>query len=252
MKAMINRYQEVSQEAQENNDAAIREKMICEHASLVKYLAERFAFKLPNHISTEELISAGTIGLFNALDNFDSRKGIKFKTYAAYRIKGAMLDELRRLDWVPRSIRKDIQCIERAMATFRARENREPDDMEVAEELGVDVQRYYQMLRKTQGVRLVSLDEVKRDGGGSMLANLISERPSPYDDFKKQELRELIADVIAHLPEREQRVLSLYYYEEMTLKEISKVLGLTESRISQIHSKAILSLRSKMKPYHDS
>ena len=246
MKAMINKYQEASREPQMTGSERDRETLICKYAPLVKYFAERLAIRLPPHISKEELISAGTLGLFNALDNYDPEKGIKFQTYAAYRVKGAILDELRKLDWVPRSVRRDIQRIETAIAALQTKLGREPNDFEIARELGLDLDRYFKILHRARGVHLVSLDGVRKEASSPVVETLASECPSPLEEVKKKELKQMVSKALATLTQKEQLVMSLYYYEDLTLKEISKVLGLTESRISQIHSKAIISLRVKL------
>jgi RNA polymerase sigma factor for flagellar operon FliA len=247
MKAMINRYREANLDTRASIDDAAREVIICEHASQVRYIAERIALRLPPHISKEELISAGTMGLIDALNDYDFSKGTKFKTYASYRIKGAMLDELRRLDWVPRSVRRDIKRIEKAVAALWNKLGRQPRDVEIAAELGINIQHYYKMLQKTNGINLISLDDRKSDEAGSLLNSFVAETPSPFESLKKKELKKTLANVLEKLSKKEQLVMSLYYYDELTLKEIAEILGLTESRISQIHSKAIISLRIKLK-----
>jgi len=247
MRAMINRYQEATQEICVPMEGMTREEVICENASLVRFIAERIAIRLPPHISKEELISAGTMGLFDALNDFDASKGTKFKTYASYRIKGAILDELRRLDWVPRSIRRDIKKIENAVKEAWNIFGREPSDVEIAEQMGIDLDSYHKLLQKTHGLNLISLDDRKPDGGSTIANNLVSKAPSPYETLRKKELKHTLAKALKKLSKKEQIVMSLYYYDELTLKEIAAVLGLTESRISQIHSKAIISLRIKLK-----
>ncbi len=248
MKAMINRYRSTPYDVCVPHEGMTREEVICENASLVRYIAERIAIRLPPHISKEELISAGTMGLFDALKDYDKSKGTKFKTYASYRIKGAILDELRRLDWVPRSIRQDIKKIETAVADAWNNFGREPSDEEVAEHMGIDVEDYYTILQKTHGVNLLSLGDRKPEGGnGLIIGNLVSTTPSPFEYLRKKELKHILAKALKKLSQKEQLVMALYYYNELTLKEIAEVLGLTESRISQIHSKAIISLRVKLR-----
>jgi RNA polymerase sigma factor for flagellar operon FliA len=250
MKAMIDRYRYAKRNEKEFIDRSDRDELIRKHAPLVKFIAERFSIRLPAHISVEELISAGTMGLFDAINNFDSSKGIKFKTYATYRIKGAILDELRRLDWVPRSVRRDIHKFEKAVNDAWNKHGREPDDIEIAQELGVDSKQYFKMLQRAQGLRLISADEIKSDGANSIYDKIATEKPSQFDEYRKKELGYIIAKTLKKLTKKEQLVISLYYYDELTLKEIAAVLGLTESRISQIHSKVIISLRSKLKPQY--
>ena len=247
MQAKINKYQQNFRSGRVNHHAENREELVLKYAPLVKYISERIAIRLPVNITKEELNSAGILGLFDALDKFDSEMGIKFETYAEHRIRGAILDELRKMDWFPRSVREDIRKIENAMMAARTRLAREPEDFEVAEEMGIDMEAYHKMINKAQGVSLISLDDPMQNGSAPVSARRVSDSPSPLDDLAKKEIKMIISEAISCLPKKEQLVLSLYYYDELTLKEIAKVLDLTESRISQIHSKAIISLRVKLK-----
>ena len=158
-----------------------------------------------------------------------------------------MLDELRRMDWAPRSVRRDAQRVEKAINDARYRYNREPSDTEIARELGVDMKEYFKLLQSTQGAKLLSLDDQGPEGVQSNYDRLASTNRSPLDDIQKKELKQALAAALKTLSKREQMVMSLYYYDEMTLKEIAEILGVTESRVSQIHSKVVLSLRSKLK-----
>jgi RNA polymerase sigma factor for flagellar operon FliA len=247
MKAMLDKYRENNRDTLSTHD---RDVLIREHAPHVKFIAERFAVRLPSHIAVEELVSAGTMGLFDALNNFDSNKGVKFKTYATYRIKGAMLDELRRMDWAPRSVRRDAHKIEAAVNDAWNKYGREPSDVEIAGEIGVDMDKYFKMLQGAQGMKVLSIDEKNTDGISSNFERLATDEPSPFDEYQKKELKFAVAGALKTLSKREQMVMSLYYYDELTLKEIAAVLGVTESRVSQIHSKVILSLRFKLKSRH--
>jgi RNA polymerase sigma factor for flagellar operon FliA len=247
MKAIVEKYRFTEQNTNDYMGVDDREALIREHAPHVKYIAERFAVRLPSHITVEELESAGTVGLLDALNNFDPGKGVKFKTYATYRIKGAMLDELRRMDWAPRSVRRDVQKIETAVNDARFRYGREPSNTEIARELGVDMNGYFKMLQGTQGVKVLSLDDKGPDGAQSNFDKLASNERSPLEEVQKKELKHILAAALKTLTKREQMVMSLYYYDELTLKEIAEILGVTESRVSQIHSKVILSLRTKLK-----
>ena len=251
VQAGIDKYQQTSRLGKVEEDTRIREDFILKYASLVKYIAERMAIRLPPNITKDELISTGTVGLIDALNNFDQSKGIKFQTYASYRIRGAIIDELRKMGWVSRSVRKDVQRIESAIMTLRSRTGREPDDAEIAEEMGTDIDKYFRIISRAQGGGLLSLDELRDDDTTPLLSKLTSSAPSPFDEVKKGELKVVIAKALTHLSKKEQMVISLYYYDEMTLKEIAEVLELTESRISQIHSKAIIRLRTKLKPYNE-
>jgi len=251
MKASINRYQQSYDIEQRKVDPRLREELIVKYAPLVKYIAGRMAIRVPPNISREELTSAGIVGLLDALDKFDSGMGIKFETYAEHRIRGAILDELRKMDWIPRSVRKDIHRVEDAITALNSRLNRDPDDREVAQEIGVDIETYYKMISRAQGVGLLSLDKVMADGSAPAFTKQASGGPSPFDALKVKEVKNVISKVLSDLSEKEQLVITLYYYEELTLKEIAAVLGLTESRISQIHSKAIIRLRTKLRSYHE-
>lgn len=247
MRAKLKNYQQNFRGRQGNLNSKHREELVIKYAPLVKYISERIAIRLPMNITKEELNSAGILGLFDALDKFDSDMGIKFETYAEHRIRGAILDELRKMDWLPRSIREDIRRIENTIIAARTKLGREPEDFEVAQEMGIDIEAYHKIISRAQGVSLLSLDDPMPNGSTPIFAKQVSDTQSPLDDLAKKEMKEIIAGAIACLPKKEQLVLSLYYYDELTLKEIAKVLDLTESRISQIHSKAIISLRAKLK-----
>ena len=247
MKQEINKYQRIFDVDQGKINEKLREDLILKYAPLVKYIVDRIAIRLPSYISKEELISAGAVGLLDSIDKFDSEMGFKFQTYAEHRIRGAVLDELRKMDWIPRSIRKDIHRIEDAITAVKSRINREPEDFEVAKEMGLDIDSYYNILSRAQGIGLLSLDIIMPNGSTPKFAKQASDEPSPFDELKIKELKKIISKALLDLSKREQLVISLYYYDELTLKEIAKVLDLTESRISQIHSKAIIRLRAKIK-----
>lgn len=249
--AEINRYVETSQLNFEEEKESYREELIMKYAPLVKYISDRLATRMPSHISRDDLNSAGIIGLFDAIENFDSSRGIKFETYASYRIRGAILDEMRKLDWVPRSVRKEIQKIEAAITAIQAKLGRTPEDEEIALEMGVSLETYYKMIDRAHNVNLLSLDEPVPGALNTAVNKIESGNPSPLDKIKKSELERIIASALANLPEKVQTVISLYYFDEMTLKEIAEIMGLTESRISQIHSKAIIILRGKLKAYFE-
>ncbi len=251
MKAGVDRYQQNFRLGRENMDEKSREELILEYAPLVKKIVDRIAIRLPPNISKEELTSGGIMGLFDAIDKFDSGKGTQFKTYATLRIKGAILDELRRMDWVSRSIRRDIHKLEEARRIIGVRLGREPEDFEVAEEMEIDLDAYHRMTTRAQGIGLFSLDGTVPDCYNSKAVNQTAETSSPFNELKRKELKQIIAGTLAQLSEKEQLVMSLYYYNELTLKEIAQVLDLTESRISQIHSKAIIKLRAKLRSYNE-
>ncbi len=250
MTAQINKYSQAIKTNKGFKDTKTREELILEYAPLVKYIADRMAIRLPPNVSREEMMSAGILGLYDALDKFDSEKGFKFQTYAEHRIKGAMLDELRKMGWASRSVMKDVHRIENAFNTLTGRLGREPRDFEIAQEMGVDIDSFNRMTIRAQGIGLLSLDEIMPDGTVPKFAERISNTPSSFDELELKELKDIISKAILGLTKKEQLVVSLYYYDELTLKEIGKVLNLTESRVSQIHSKTILKLRLKLKSYY--
>jgi len=232
-----------------------RDAMITGYAPLVKHIAGRMAMRIPSSISFDELISAGCLGLIDAIDRYDPSKEVDLKTYAAYRIKGAILDELRSMDWYSRSMRKKIQEIEKALVIVEAREGRPAEDGEVAQQIGLSLEDYYKLLSNIHGIGLFSLDEyIKDEDNDSLTKKSFQERilsdDDPAQNVVKNELKQHLAEAVQALTEKEQMVISLYYYEELTLKEIGHILDLTESRICQIHTLALIKLKTKMKGYH--
>ena len=207
---------------------------------------------LPAHVEESDLISYGLIGLINAIERFDIEREIKFETYAITRVKGAIIDELRALDWVPRSVRARAREIERAHAKLEHRLHRTPTDEEMARELRMDVDEFQEALLKISNSAVVALDELwaVSDASGDKVSLLDTledpDAPDPQQLLDKSELKDRLAEAIAALPEREKLVIALYYYENLTLREIGEVLGVTESRISQLHTKAVLRLKSRL------
>jgi RNA polymerase sigma factor for flagellar operon FliA len=236
--------------------AEAREETIGRLAYLVRLIAGRMAAKTPASVLFDELVSAGCLGLIDAVDRFDSTKDVDIKTYATYRIRGAILDELRHMDWYSRSMRKKIQEIDQAMQAVGAREGRPAKDWEVAKEMDLSIENYHQLLTDIHGVALVSLDEtIKNENADSLSGKSFKDQMPGEEDPAKQlaaaELKQVVADAIRTLSAREQTVISLYYYDELTLKEIGQVLGVTESRICQIHSAVLIKLQSRLKGYRD-
>jgi len=227
-------------------DAAAREQVLLEHLPIVRYVARRIHERLPQHIEMEELISAGMVGLLDAFNKFDAAKNVQFRSYAQIRIRGAILDSLRTLDWSPRDLRRKGRAIEEAMHVLTSRLGRAPQENEVAAELGMQLQEYQHVLTDLKGLEIGSLHvERIEESGEEELAYV----PNPTEDdplFRclQGEMQARLADAITALPERERLVLTLYYHEEMTMKEIGLTLDVVESRISQIHSSAVLHLRS--------
>lgn len=228
----------------------IRDTLIVHYSPLVKYVASRVAAGLPQNVEQADLVSYGIFGLIDAIDKFDPERGYKFETYAISRIKGAMLDELRSMDWVPRSVRTKAKRIEQANAKLESRLGRAPTDDEIASELGIDVSELDTMLSKISFVGVVALDEMLAGGdrGDSVtLGDTIADKSAgPVGSFEVEEMRQLLAESINTMTEREKIVLTLYYYEGLTLAEIGEVLGVTESRVCQIHTKSVLRLRSRL------
>ena len=233
-------------------DKAIRDRLILTYAPLVKYVAGRVGSGLPAHVDEEDLVSYGLLGLMGAIDRFDPTRDIKFETFAIARIKGAIIDELRSLDWVPRSVRSRARDIERAMADLERVLHRAPTDAELAEKLGMTEEELDDSLTDISRSSIAALDELWTISGSSgdqvSLIDTIEDTsgPDPQGALAQTELRDALGDAIARLPEREKLVVTLYYYEELTLREIGDVLGVTESRVSQRHTKAILRLKARL------
>ena len=233
-------------------DRGIRDRLILTYAPLVKYVAGRLGSGLPAHIDDGDLVSYGLLGLISAIERYDPQRDVKFETYAISRIKGAIIDELRAMDWVPRSVRSRARQIERAMAELEGKLGRAPTDEEIAQKLGLTEEELEESLSEIARSSIAALDELWTvSGSGGEQVALIdtiedTEAPDPQSSLSQTELREAIADAIARLPEREKLVVTLYYYEELTLREIGEVLGVTESRVSQLHTKAILRLKARL------
>jgi len=228
-----------------------RNEIIEEYLPLVRFVATRLSTRLPSQVELDDLIDAGVLGLIDAIEKFDESRRIRFKTYAEFRIKGAMLDELRALDWVPRSTRQKAHKLEQAYAHLEGSFGRPAADHEVVEHLGITFDEFYDLLREASGISLVSLDELRHDGDENYERNLLEflanpEELDPAELLNLDQVYHIVADAIDNLPEKERLVVSLYYHDELTMKEIGAILGITESRVSQIHTKAILRLRSKL------
>jgi RNA polymerase sigma factor for flagellar operon FliA len=225
----------------EQSDARARDRLILAYSPLVKYVAGRMSSGLPAHIEEGDLVSYGLLGLIGALERFDLSRNIKFETYAVSRIKGAIIDELRALDWVPRSVRSWARKVEAAVTQLENELCRAPSDEETAERLGIGVDEYQDVL-----------NQISCAGPGHDKVNLIdtiedTDAPDPSRAYRVRVIKETLVAAIERLPERERIVIGLYYYEGLTLKEIGEVLGVTESRVSQLHTKAVLRLRGRIK-----
>ena len=229
-----------------------REEVIIRYSPMIKYVANRIAMRLPPHIEVDDLISVGVLGLMDAISKYDSSRGAKFKTYAEFRVRGAILDELRAMDWVPRSIRQKASSVDKVVQSLQVKLSRSPEDQEVAKEMGISLEQFHITLNETKSIPIFSLDDlgIAKDSGEqqSLLDCLAGKADAdPQTQIRLTELKEIIAKAIDSLPEKERLMVSLYYYEELTMKEIGAVLEITESRVSQIHSKAVYRLRTKLK-----
>jgi RNA polymerase sigma factor for flagellar operon FliA len=235
-----------------DDDRRARERLVLAYSPLVKYVAGRTAAGLPPHVEEADLISYGLVGLISAIERFEPAREIKFETYAIMRIKGAIIDELRSMDWVPRSVRARAREVERANAKLENKLQRAPTDQEIADEIGITVEELNESLLAISHSSMVALDELwsVSDSSGDQVSLMDTiedpNAPDPSRALDVGDLKDRIADSIAKLPEREKLVIALYYYENLTLREIGEVLGVTESRVSQLHTKAVLRLRSRM------
>ena len=231
-------------------EASARERLILQYSPLVKYVAGRVSVGLPATIEHADLVSYGMFGLIDAIEKFDLDKGVKFETYAIARIKGAIIDELRSIDWIPRSVRAKARDVEKALAALELRLRRTPTEQELADELDVEIKDLRQMLTQVSLVSVVALDEsfAGDDNERQALVDTLQDpkAPDPQSSYEDVEMRQLLATAINRMSEREKTVLVLYYFEGMTLAQIGRVLGVTESRVCQMHTKAVLGLRAKM------
>lgn len=249
METMLREAKEGSHEV----PSSVKEQIVLEHAPLIRYIVNRIAVRLPSHIDLDDLHNTGVIGLMDAIEKYDPEKNCKFKTYAEFRIKGAILDQLRSLDWVPRSVRQKGRRLERAYGEVEQRLGRSASEEEVADSLGLQIEKFHELLNQVRGVSLVNLEELRGAGADGertgSYADIVEDVHSenPYSALKQQETRRVIAETIGSLPDKERLVLTLYYYEDLNMKEIGSILGITESRVCQIHTKAVGRLRSKLK-----
>ena len=232
----------------EETQAAERERLILDHLPQVRLIARKIHEKLPDNVSLDDLISTGVVGLISAVDNFDPHHNVKLKTYAEYKIRGAILDSLRGLDWAPRQQRKRSKQIESAIAAAEQKLHRMPTEEEIAEQLSLTLEEYRSWLVKVRGVNLGSLEYTSsQEGAGDLLKYIAAaDDNSPAEILERAELERLLVSAIEKMPAVERTVLSLYYHEELTLREISHVVDLHESRVSQLKSQAILRLRAHM------
>jgi RNA polymerase sigma factor FliA len=231
--------------AQASEGSSVPEELLREHLPMVRFLALRIRERLPQQVEMEDLISAGIVGLMDALQKFDPKKKVQFRTYAQFRVRGAMLDSLRALDWGPRDLRRKGRAVEEAIRSLSATMGKAPTESEVAKQMGLDLNAYQQLLGELSGLELSSLNASPSDDSGMEALTLIPAGPEddPFLQCQSSEMRRLLAEAIAELPERERMVLTLYYYEELTMREVGATMGVVESRVSQLHSSAMARLR---------
>jgi RNA polymerase sigma factor for flagellar operon FliA len=239
--------QKLWEEYSKKRTPELQEKIIIEYAGLVKLVAGRLSMYLGYNVEYDDLVGYGTFGLIDAIDKFDYNKGVKFETYASLRIRGAILDQIRKMDWIPRSIRQKQRKIDLAYQSLEAKYGRAANDEEVALELDISVEELENWQYQTKVTNVVSLDEFMDQGTeGKVEQNLTAEYDQPDKIVEKQELKEILIKTLETLTEKEKKVIILYYYEELTLKEISQILEVSESRISQLHTKAIQKMKMKL------
>jgi RNA polymerase sigma factor for flagellar operon FliA len=226
-----------------------QERVLLEHLPIVRFLARRIHERLPQHVDIEDLVSAGVVGLMDAFAKFDPAKKVQFRSYAQFRIRGAILDSLRTLDWSPRELRRKGRAVEEAIRVVTARMGRPPGEAEVAAELELGLDEYQQLLGDLKGLEIGTLHVERNEDSAEEELAYVPGRPDedPLFCCLRGELEERLTDAISHLPERERLVMTLYYYEEMTMREIGLALGVVESRVSQVHASAVVHLRAALK-----
>ena len=228
---------------------AEQERMIKEFAPVVRAIAHRLAYRLPAHLDADDLISAGVIGLMDAITKYDPGRETKFKTYAEFRIRGAMLDEIRSMDWIPRSVHERISLLQRTQHNLMKELGRPPTDQEVANVLNLAPEELDEFLSRARGAVMISIDDLGlQEADGHKIVNMLVDttHPDPLSTVIADNVRSLLGKAIGELPEKERLVVTLYYYEELTMKEIGQILKVTESRVCQIHTKAVLRLKGRL------
>ncbi len=229
----------------------VRDYFVIKYAPLVKYVAGKVSMGMPQNIEFDDLVSYGIFGLIDAINKYDPARGIKFKTYAMTRIRGAIFDELRSIDWIPRSIRQKAKQIEQVISELENKLGRTVEDEEIAKDLGISTEEFHSLLNKLSGTSMLSLNDIWYLGDENDELSILETLEAPPNMnpdilIEKEEIRDYIIEAIKKLPDKEKKVIVLYYYEDLTLKEIGEVLEVTESRVSQLHTKAIMRLRGRL------
>jgi RNA polymerase sigma factor FliA len=230
-----------------------REQLILKHLPQIRYIAQRISTKLPSHVELNDLVSAGVLGLLDAIEKFDPNRGVRFKTYAELRIKGAILDSLRNLDWAPRALRKKSKNLEKAYRNLEQQLGRPASDKEVSDEMGIPLEEFYELVSRIKGLNPSSFQELAsqeddRNVEPPTTHIAVVSQTDPFRLFEKSECQSILARAIDRLPKKERLVVSLYYYEDLSMKEIGKVLGVNESRVSQLHTNAMIRMCTRSSP----
>lgn len=228
----------------------LKEKLIIQYSNLVKFVAGRLSIHIGQHVDYDDMISYGIFGLIDAIDKFDYSKGVKFETYASLRIRGSIIDSIRKLDWVPRTLRQKNKQLDAAYLELENELGREPLDSELAQKLNISIEETQELIRKSSVASLISLnDYLDQNHEATFMNTSGTQIESPDIQYEKQEVKQILINAIEKLSEKEKKVVLLYYYEDLTLKEISAIMGVSESRVSQIHSKAVLRLKARLGKY---
>ncbi|MBO4415329.1 MAG: FliA/WhiG family RNA polymerase sigma factor [Lachnospiraceae bacterium] len=238
--------EELWEEYSSNKTPELREKIIVEYAPLVKLVAGKLEMYLGKNVEFDDLCGYGVFGLIDAVDKFDNAKGVKFETYASLRIRGEILDQIRKMDWIPRSVRQKQKLIDNAMKKIEAETGHIATDEEISAELGISIDELYDMQNETKMTNLISLDEYMEQGEVRVEPKADKDYMQPEKVVEKEELKRILLEVIETLTEKEKMVITFYYYEELTLKEISQVMDVSESRVSQLHSKALMKMKQRL------
>lgn len=247
---MSNDFDEIWKEYHKSRDPGLKEQIILKYAYLVKYVAGRLSMHVGQYVDFEDLVSYGIFGLIDAIDKFNFARGVKFETYASLRIRGEIIDSIRKLDWVPRSLRQKSKQLEQAYTSMESELGRAPTESELAEKLNISISEIQDLIKKSSLNMVVSLDDfLDQDNEMPMINVVNSNSETPELLYEKQELKTILIDAINELNEKQRKVVSLYYFEELTLKEISLIMGVSESRVSQIHKISMEKLKAKLGKY---